>query len=281
MAQKKILIIEDDLILLNLLKDKLTKAGYNITSAENGKLGLKMAQVDRPDLILLDLILPEMDGMTILEKIRADSSISSMPIIIISNSGQPFEIEKAEKMGIEDYLVKTEFDPGEVLKKVDKFFKKTRNGKVENYFEADDAIKPEENKNEKIIDSNPEQTSVLIIEDDRFLRELISQKLEKERIKTILAITAEEALALLKKERPHLILLDLILPGMSGFEFLEKLRTDPNLSDIPVIVLSNLGEKKDKETAMNLGAKSFLVRAMNSPNEIVEEVKRVLEKSYL
>ena len=281
MTLKKILIIEDDLILLNLLKDKLTKAGYNITSAENGKLGLKMAQVDRPDLILLDLILPEMDGMTVLEKIRADSSISSMPVIIISNSGQPFDIEKSEKLRIEDYLVKTEFDPGEVLEKVDKFFKKTRNGKVENYFEADDAIKPEENKNEKIIDSNPEQTSVLIIEDDRFLRELISQKLEKERIKTILAITAEEAFVAMKKEKPSLILLDIILPGMSGFEFLEKLRLDRGLSDIPVVVLSNLGEEKDKETAKKFGVKSFLVKAMHAPNEIVEEIKKVLQNSYL
>lgn len=294
MNTKNILIIEDDQILLNLLKDKLAKAGYHIILAENGKIGLKLAEEEQPDLVLLDLILPEMDGMAVLEKIRQNASISSMSVIIISNSGQPFEIERAEKLGIEDYLIKTEFDPAEVLEKVDNFFGKKgkKNGSnikesVEKKYQEEiteskkspEAEIRETGKSTENI--NQTKTTVLIIEDDKFLRELISQKLEKEGIKIILAITAEEAFVAMKKERPHLILLDLILPGMSGFEFLEKLRLDRDLSDIPVIVLSNLGEEKDKEAAKKFRVKSFLVKAMSAPNEIVKEIKKVLEQSYL
>lgn len=276
---KKILIIEDDLILLNLLRDKLSKAGYSIVSAENGKIGLRMVETENPDLVLLDVILPEMDGMNVLENIRKNPLIAATPVIIISNSGQPVEIEEAEKLGIADYLIKTEFDPSKVLEKVNGFFGNHQNSRKENNAPLNTNIEAPKTENDnKNLKNKP---TILIIEDDKFLSELVSQKLVKEGMKIILAITAEEALNVIKKEKPQLILLDIILPGMNGFEFLEKMRNDAKLSDIPVIVLSNLGEEKDKETAKKFGVKSFLVKAMNSPNEIVEEIRRVLERSYL
>lgn len=278
MKNKNILIIEDDLILLNLLKQKLKIAGYNVFEERNGLSGIYAVEKLNPDLVLLDLILPEADGITVLKNIRENPAIKDTPVIIISNSGQPVEIEEVKKLGISDYLIKTEFDPQELVDKVNNFFgqkfsldEKTEKEKIKNI----------SYENQTIDYSTNNKIKIMIIEDDKFLRELISQKIVKEGMNVLNAITAEEALDILKKERPQIILLDLILPGISGFDFLKMIKSIPPLSDIPVIILSNLGEEKDRETAKNLGAKSFLVKAMHTPNEIVIEIKKVLNESYL
>jgi len=115
---KKILIIEDEKILLNLLKNKLSEIGYEVSVAMDGLAGLKAMKEVVPDLVLLDLIMPEMGGFELLEKREDDESIKGIPIIIISNSGQPVELDKAKKLGVNDWLIKTEFDPREVIEKV-------------------------------------------------------------------------------------------------------------------------------------------------------------------
>jgi len=115
---KKILIIEDEEILLNLLKNKLSEIGYEVSVAMDGLAGLEAIKEIVPDLILLDLIMPKMGGFELLERRQEDESIKGIPIIIISNSGQPVELDKAKKLGVNDWLIKTEFDPREVIEKV-------------------------------------------------------------------------------------------------------------------------------------------------------------------
>lgn len=115
---KKILIIEDEELLLNLLKSKLSELGYEIFTATDGLQGLEATKEVAPDLILLDIIMPKMGGFELLEKKQEDDSIKNIPVIIISNSGQPVELERAKQLGVKDWLVKTEFDPVEVVEKV-------------------------------------------------------------------------------------------------------------------------------------------------------------------
>lgn len=118
MAKKTILLIEDDDIVSEILKARLSKAGYYVEVANNGKTGLDMIIKNKPDLVLLDMLLPIMDGFSVLKELSNSGILPDLPIIIISNSGQPIEIERALKMGIRDYLVKINFNPGEVLEKV-------------------------------------------------------------------------------------------------------------------------------------------------------------------
>ena len=117
---KKILIIEDEELLSNLLKNKLSELGYDVSVALNGLQGLQAIKEIVPDLILLDLVMPKMDGFEVMRKMQEDASISGIPVIIVSNSGQPVEIDKAKKLGAKDWLIKTEFDPQEVIDKVRK-----------------------------------------------------------------------------------------------------------------------------------------------------------------
>jgi DNA-binding response OmpR family regulator len=118
---------------------------------------------------------------------------------------------------------------------------------------------------------------ILIIEDDKFLRELIARKLIAENYEIVEAIDGEEGLKKIKEEKPDLVLLDLILPGIDGFEVLSKIKEDPALSSIPVIILSNLGQREDVERGLKLGAVDYLVKAHFTPNEIIEKVKAALK----
>jgi len=115
---KKILLIEDEKIMVNLLAKKLTKEGYDVSVARDGEEGLIKMRELKPDLILLDIIMPKMGGFEVMEEIIKDKKLKEIPIIIISNSGQPVELERAQKLGAKDWLIKTEFDPQEVLDKV-------------------------------------------------------------------------------------------------------------------------------------------------------------------
>ncbi len=115
---KKILIVEDEEILLDLLQKRLKKEGYDVLLARNGEEGLKMIKEERPDLVLLDIIMPKMSGFQVMEEMNKEESLKEIPVIIISNSGQPVEIGRAQQLGAKDWLIKTEFDPKEVLEKV-------------------------------------------------------------------------------------------------------------------------------------------------------------------
>lgn len=118
---------------------------------------------------------------------------------------------------------------------------------------------------------------ILIVEDDKFLRELISQKISKEGYDVLDAPDGEAGFTMASEELPNLVLLDLILPGIDGFEVLKKLKDQSSTKDIPVIVMSNLGQKEDIDKGMALGAVSYLIKAHFTPAEIVAKIAQVLE----
>ncbi len=117
---KKILIIEDEELLCNLLKRKLNEEGYQTSVAKDGVEGMKMIKEIKPDLILLDIVMPNKNGFEVMDEMQTDEKLKHIPIIVISNSGQPVEIDKAKELGAKDWLIKTEFDPQEVIEKVKK-----------------------------------------------------------------------------------------------------------------------------------------------------------------
>ncbi len=117
---KKILIIEDEEIISNLLAKKLSQVGYEVRIAFNGKEGLEMLYKEKPDLVLIDIVMPQKDGFETIAEMKSDQTLKDIPIIIVSNSGQPVELDKAREMGVQDWLIKTDFDPQEVLVKVKK-----------------------------------------------------------------------------------------------------------------------------------------------------------------
>jgi DNA-binding response OmpR family regulator len=117
---------------------------------------------------------------------------------------------------------------------------------------------------------------ILIVEDDKFLRELVVTNLIKRNYIVIEALDGEEGVKKIKEEKPDLVLLDLVLPGMGGFEVLSQIKSDPEVSSIPVIIFSNLGQKEDIEKGLALGATDYLVKAHFVLSEVVEKIRRLL-----
>lgn len=115
---KTILLVEDDEFLAELYATKLNLEGFEVLLASDGEKGLKMAKESNPDLILLDIILPKMDGFEVLGNIKEDSSIKDIPVILLTNLSQKDEVKKGLDLGAKDYLIKAHFMPSEVVKKI-------------------------------------------------------------------------------------------------------------------------------------------------------------------
>jgi len=120
--------------------------------------------------------------------------------------------------------------------------------------------------------------SILIIEDDDFFRELVKKKLLSVNFDVVESIDGEKGVKAIKEKKPDLVLLDLLLPNVDGFEVLSKVKSDPNLSSIPIIVLSNLGQQEDIERALKLGASDFLIKSQFDIDQVIEKIENILEK---
>jgi len=116
----KILIVDDEVEVLNMLSQRLKKHNFNVIKAQNGADGLKIARQKKPDLILLDLLMPKMDGLTVLKKIRQEKSIRKTPVIILSNLGSFDKISQAFKYQAHDYLIKSDRNLSEIVRKIKK-----------------------------------------------------------------------------------------------------------------------------------------------------------------
>ena len=121
-----------------------------------------------------------------------------------------------------------------------------------------------------------ENAKILIIEDDKFLLKAYNIKLRKEKFNVILATDSISGFELAKKEKPSLIILDLLLPKMNGFEFLKKIKSNEELKNIPIIVISVLGQKADQKKAIELGAEKYLIKTDNTLKEIIKNINNIL-----
>lgn len=122
------------------------------------------------------------------------------------------------------------------------------------------------------------QKKILIIEDDDFFRGLIAKKLLFEEFDVYMASNGEEGISKMKEQKPSLVLLDMLLPSLDGFEILTKIKEDATLAQTPVIVASNLDEKEDIDRALKMGAFDYLIKSQYTPEMIVEKVKKALGK---
>ena len=252
--KSRILIIEDDAVLGSVIREKLINSGYEANLVADGALGLEAIKTTNPDLVLLDILLPTMNGYTIMEQKWNDPTTRNIPVVIISNSGQPVEIERMITLGAKDYLIKAQFTPEEVLEKV-----RTQLPAVADM-------------------STLSGKKILVVEDDMFLSDVLIKKLGNEHCVVARAMTGEEAIAKSVSEKPDIILLDLILPGANGLDILKTVKETPATKSIPVVILSNLSQQEDMDRAKELGAERFLVKAMSTPEEIITLIAEVLGK---
>lgn len=121
--KKKILVVEDDGMISSMYKTKFAADGFEVSIADNGVIGLELAKKEKPDIIMLDVILPRLDGFSVLEEIKKDPATKNIPVIMLTNLGTDEDRVKGEKMGALDYLVKASLTPGQVSEKIKKALK--------------------------------------------------------------------------------------------------------------------------------------------------------------
>lgn len=118
---KKILIVEDEKILREMYVEKLSREGFKVSFADNAREGLNMVKKERPDLVVLDILLPEENGVYFLEKLRNDTKTSKIKVVAFSNYDGADTKKEAKKWKIEDYLIKTDYTPNQMVKKLKKY----------------------------------------------------------------------------------------------------------------------------------------------------------------
>jgi len=119
----KILLIEDDNFLVEMYTTKFELEGFEVASAEDGQKGLEMVKREKPDIILLDILMPKMDGFAVLDALKKDNATSGIPVILLTNLGQKDDVKKGFEKGAVGYLIKAHFMPSEVVDKIKKILK--------------------------------------------------------------------------------------------------------------------------------------------------------------
>ena len=201
----KILIIEQDVFFGDLMNQKIQAAGFETFVVNNGAVALEQIHLFKPDLIVLDMELSTTDGISILTQKKQDATIAGIPVITISRSGELSEIKKTVDLNVKDYLVKAQLNLDELVSKIHAHLPKggVSQGGVLN------------------------GKTVMWVEDDQFLSDLISRKLSTQGCKLLFAKNGEDALKLLETQKPDIMILDLLLPGMSGFDVLQHVKENP------------------------------------------------------
>ncbi len=250
--ERKILIIEDEKYLLEMYQSRFEKSGHQVLTAANGRTGLKLAQRERPNLIILDILMPTMDGFEVVKKIRADSQLKKIPILILSNLGQPDEIKEGLRLGADDYVIKTDLTPSELLEKAERML--DRRGA---------SIKTKKR--------------VLIIEDELDIAELYRAKLSQAGFEVEMADNGALGLRLANHGDFDIILLDMVMPALDGYQALKQLKDDSRTKEVPVLVFSNSIREEEINQALKLGARNYFIKSKVTPAQVIEEVKKILK----
>jgi len=264
----KILAVDDEPMMLNIMETALSEQGYRVATASGGQEALDRVKEFYPDVILLDVILPDITGFDIAEKLKSDPATSGISIIMVTGLGSIEDRVRGLESGADDFLSKP-FNLDELLVRVRSLAKL----KV-----LQDRIKKMETK---CPDLQARETKVmplvLVVEDDERIVHICQNVLGASGYRIKSAANAEEALNTIQSERPDLIILDLMLPGRDGLEFLSEIRKIEAVSRVPVIILTALGDLKTKIKGFYIGADDYLVKPVSSM-ELLARVRANLRK---
>lgn len=257
--KKKVLVITGDHNLGERLKETLEGGGYVAILVKDGAEAGKAIIDTLPHLVILDVIVANADSYDILAEKQAEPMLAKIPLFLMSTQGTPINMRRVPSGSVQEFIVALHVEPKEILERVDRQFGFDRSEKTPSDGISDD------------------KKVVLWVEDDKLIGTILGKKLTSSGFDLIHTKNGEETLRELENVVPDVVILDLLLPGMSGFEILEKIRDRENLKTVPVMILSNLSKPSDIERAKALGAQKLLVKATSSLDQIVAEVRNLMK----
>jgi len=243
--RRTVLVVEDDTSTCELITIYLNQEGYNVVQAHTGEDALRKAHRIKPDLITLDILLPDIDGWEVLHQLKEDEETKDIPVVIVSivdNKGLGLSL------GADAYLVKpiNREDLVHILEKL--------------------GLKTTPDKN---------GITALIVDDDPACVQLMSSMLESEGYAVLRAYGGEEALEILKKERPDFILLDLLMPDVTGLDVISHLQEDPDLRKIPIIVVTAKALSASEKQFLKGKIKSLMHKGGFTKDMLLAQIKKI------
>lgn len=243
LKKKVIEIVDDDKDFRNLVMMYLKAEGLEVLEARNGQEGFYLASTEKPDLILLDIYLPDLDGFDLLSVLKRDPQTKGIPVVILSVVKEP---HRGLELGASDFLVKPTGSQ-EIVSTVRRILLETARKKI------------------------------LIVDDEPDTVEFLSQGLEIEGYQTFKAYEGVVTLKLAAERQPDLILLDLMMPGIDGWEVIRELKQKKETQEIPVIIITAKGGREDREKGLQLGAKKYIPKPFEI-KELLGEIKEIIKK---
>jgi CheY-like chemotaxis protein len=277
---KKILLIEDEQFIADMYKMKFEKEGYDIAVAGDGETGLELVKSFQPDLVLLDLVLPKMNGFQVLEKIRTDSDTKDINVYILSNLGQTGEIDQGFKEGANGYLIKSNMTPSQLIQNIEKIFKGEAVGAYNSSMNKNSITDDKSVK--KLVKKTPlaankgEGRKILLIEDEEAIVGIYKIAFEKNGYIVDAAKNGAWGVKLSDQNRYDAIVMDMVMPAMGGYEAITRIRNNELTKDTPIIILSNSAQDKEVNEALKLGASLFLLKSQVTPMKLVGEVGKLV-----
>jgi two-component system, cell cycle response regulator len=284
-----VLLVEDNEVNRELLTRRLTQRGYVVLGADSGEAAVDTAIAKRPDVILMDLGLPGIDGWEATRRIKSNMLARSIPIIALSAHAMTADRDKSIEAGCVDFETKP-VQLTKLIEKIDKYV--AANAKLDladSIFEGNllsghtptgDTVilrtLPKSNPAPEIPRAIPVEDSttstkehttcpilrknILVVEDNDVNREMLCRRLERQGYQTTEAVDGERALELCRKTRFDLVLLDIMMPGLDGYQVLKELKSDPELQSFPVIMISALDDMASVVRCIEAGAEDYLTK---------------------
>ncbi|QTA83937.1 Two component system response regulator histidine kinase, GAF domain-containing [Desulfonema limicola] len=243
--KQTVLVIDDDFNARELMKRFLHKEGFSVETASGGKEGLEKARAVRPDLITLDVMMPEIDGWSVLTILKTDPDLSDIPVIMLTMIDDK---NMGFALGASEYMVKP-VNYNRLASLLDKY--------------------------QKVSNSSP----VLIVEDNEDVRDMLQRMTQKQGYNTVTAKNGKEGLEQLSSIYPGLILLDLMMPEMDGFQFIEELRKNDLWQSIPVIIITAKDITAEDRIRLNGYVEKILLKGSYGKDELLEEIRSLIPAS--
>jgi signal transduction histidine kinase/DNA-binding response OmpR family regulator len=243
-AGRTVLVIDDDATVRDLLKRFLEKEGFRVEVAPNGKDGLRRAKELQPSAITLDVMMPGMDGWAVLSAIKADPQISNIPVVMLT---MVRDKNMGYTLGASDYVTKP-IDREQLITVIKKY------------------------------ENNAKDYKILVVEDDDSTRDMISRTLAKEGWQVDSAVNGRVGLEQVSASHPDLILLDLMMPEMDGFQFLNELRKTEAGRSIPVLVVTALDLTPDERKQLSGQVQQILQKGAYERERLLSEVRRMVHE---
>jgi len=272
MIQKdRVLVVDDEPMNVRVMAVHLEAKGYEVLKAYNGEEALRITREAKPDLILLDIIMPGMDGYEVTARLRKDPETTIIPIVLVTGLQGTEDKVKGLNAGADDFLIKP-VKQAELLARVRSLLKLKR---------LHEEVMAKSNLPPHLItgsdDSRQGKSIILIVEDDERAAKNYGLILGTAGYDIITAATEKEAEEILNEAVPDLILLDIMLPDKSGLELLALLRGESGFENIPIIIISSIDDLETKVKGIDTGADDYLVKPVNAL-ELIARVKSNLKK---